>query len=115
MCRIYVDHFLTESLTINSMENELQLVRVRNPISIQTLRRLAERVANEANERHKDHFNGHPVYKVRSDTSAGIFDANSEFCVAMSEALPAAYLYVRVRYSENRIDRRFVTKASATA
>lgn len=76
------------------MENELQLVRVRNPISIQTLRLLAERVANEANESHKNYFNGHGVYKVRSDTSAGIFDANSEFCVAMSEALPAAYVYV---------------------
>ena len=36
--------FLTGSFTIHSMENEVQLVRVRNPVSIQILRQLAERV-----------------------------------------------------------------------
>lgn len=78
------------------MENELHLIPMRKSVSVQTLRQVAERVANQANEQHKDYFNGQPVYKIRSDMSAGIFDTNTEFCVAMSEALPAAYLHVHV-------------------
>jgi len=45
--------------------------------------------------------------------NAGIHNASTEFCVAMSNALPAAYLYVQVNYAKNRIDRRLVTRASA--
>lgn len=96
------------------MENELKLIPVGQPISLHMLRAVAEQVANDANETHKGYFNGHPVYKIRSDVNAGIHDASTEFCVAMSEALPAAYLYVRVNYPDNRIDRRLVTKASVT-
>jgi len=87
------------------MENELKPIPVRYPVSVQTLCVVAEQGATGANEKHKGYFNGHPVYKIRRDTNVGIYDANTEFCVAMSEALPAAYLYVRVNYPHNRIDR----------
>jgi|GEM_PF-5240301 len=95
------------------MENELKLILVGQPVSLHMLRAVAEQVANEANETHKGYFNGHPVYKIRSDVNAGIHDASTEFCVAMSNALPAAYLYVKVNHAKNRIDRRLVTRASA--
>jgi hypothetical protein len=110
-----VDHLLTGShVRISRMQNESEFIPVRKPVTIQMLRDAAERVANEANERHKDYFNGHPVYKIRSETTVGVFDANIEFCVAMSEALPAAYLYVRMQYPEKLIERRLVTRADST-